>query len=101
MAKPSCALCGTTSIRIIAGRTGYACTECLGEAAKQVLAKQSVPESPSVTASDRCLLCGECITKGDLAAARGPYRLCHACIVVAVQDAAIPLGATGFIQVDF
>lgn len=101
MAKVSCALCGTTSTRIIAGRTGYACTECLGEAAKQMLAKQDVPEQPTATASDKCLLCGESITKGDLAAARGPYRLCHTCIVVAVEDLAVPIGTTRFIQVNF
>lgn len=95
-----CALCGSNA-HLVAGRTGNACFECLGEAAKQMLAKQNVPSKPSLTASDRCLLCGDPITSGFLAASRGPYQICHGCIVDAIESLAVPIGTESFIQVDF
>ena len=101
MIEIPCAFCGTKSVAMIHGRTGCVCTDCLGEAAKQVVAKRNVPISPSVTASDRCLLCGDSIASGALAVARGPYRLCHACIVLAVENAAIRGDESSFTQVNF
>jgi hypothetical protein len=74
---------------------------CLGEAARQLLAKQDEPVSPSVTASDRCLLCGESVTAGSIAACRTPYVLCHHCIAQAVAAAAEHVPEGRFVQVNF
>jgi hypothetical protein len=95
-----CALCGSNTADRVMGRIGCACSNCLGEAAKQVIAKQNQPMPPAVTASDLCLMCGDPITKGGLVAVRGPYKICHSCLVSAVQEA-LPLGTTDFVQVNF
>ena len=95
-----CGLCGSTSENRLIGRTGCVCRSCLGEAAKQLVTLGQSPHEVTVTASDRCLLCGEGITTGHIAAVRGPYRICHACVVAAVEQAA-PLGASAFVQVNF
>lgn len=86
-----CALCGSSEALLV-GRTGCACKTCLGEAVKQAIIhgpSQAVAQS-HVTASDRCLMCGDSIINGNLAAARGPYRLCQACLSDAAQDALNP-----------
>jgi hypothetical protein len=96
-----CAFCGKTDTRRIQGRTGCACVNCIGEAAKQAIAKMSVPDRPTLTASDRCLLCGDAITKHDLAAARPPYSLCQGCLIDAVKGAHEAENGASFIQVNF
>lgn len=95
-----CVLCGTKK-QVALGINGCACMSCLGEAVKQALAKEHVPEIPSVTASDHCLFCDLSIANGFLAAAKGPYRICHACLVYAVKSFAVPINTTAFIQVNF
>lgn len=94
-----CALCGTTTRNRIQGRFGCACVECLGEAAKQAIAKSKLVERPSVTASDRCVMCGDPITKGNLTATRFAYSVCHPCLVETLEGAAE--GNTTMIQVAF
>jgi hypothetical protein len=96
-----CAFCGTTTAARIQGRSGCACVNCIGEAAKQAIAKTSVPERTTLTASDRCLLCGDVVTKHDLAAAHSPYVLCHGCLINALQVAHKTDGGGSFIQVNF
>jgi hypothetical protein len=96
-----CALCGTTTAHRIVGRVGCVCVDCLGEAAKQAIAKQHVPKSITVTASDLCLLCGDEITSGNLAASRAPYKLCHGCLLTALESASDLPEGTQFIQVNF
>ena len=94
-----CALCGdTTGFRLV-GRTGCACRACLGEAVKQAVCGDAhIP--PTVTAGDRCLLCGEAITCGNVVAVRGPYRVCAACLRDVV-DGALSHGDAAMRQVGF
>lgn len=96
-----CAFCGTTTAARIQGRSGCACVNCIGEATKQAIAKTSVPERTTLTASDRCLLCGDVVTKHDLAAAHSPYVLCHGCLINALEVAHETAGGGSFIQVNF
>jgi hypothetical protein len=96
-----CALCGTTTTQRIQGRAGCACVNCIGEATKQAIAKTSISKHITLTASDRCLLCGDSITKGDLATARTPYVLCHECLIHALEGACENGTGASFIQVDF
>lgn len=74
-----CALCGNHE-QLIVGRAGVVCRLCLGKAISSVLGAKS--SSPSeLTASDRCLLCGEtAVSRGDYAAVRRPYAICAACM---------------------
>ena len=96
-----CALCGSISAHRIQGRTGCACVNCLGEAAKQAIIKADRPKQPRLTASDRCLLCGDPITDSNLAAARAPYVICHTCLLHALEIAD-DYDQTGvFVQVNF
>jgi hypothetical protein len=44
-----CALCGTTTAHRVMGRVGCACDGCIGEAAKQAIAKEKMPKQPNVT----------------------------------------------------
>lgn len=80
-----CALCGTTNTDRVIGRTGCACTVCLGEAVKRTISGEGRRDPPTVTASDRCLLCGEPIVSGKVVAVRRPYRLCGGCLVAALE----------------
>jgi len=96
-----CALCGTTKGSRIQGRSGCACANCLGEAAKQAITKANEVSRPTVTASDRCLLCGDAVTKGDLAAAHPPYVICHECLLYALETASKRDGGVTFTQVNF
>lgn len=81
MSPVPCALCGSSENHLIVGRTGCACVQCLGEAAKQLIAQERVSHPPTLTASDHCLLCGEGVASGNAAASRGPYALCGQCVV--------------------
>lgn len=99
--KTPCAICGSTTAQRILGRFGCACVNCIGEAAKQAIAKANVPQRTTLTASDRCILCGDLITKNDLAAAHFPYALCHACLINALESAHEIDGGTSFTQVNF
>lgn len=99
--QPPCALCGSLEAHRIIGRTGCACVSCMGEAAKQLVAKQDQRIPPTVTASDHCLLCGDPITKGQIAASRPPYVLCHQCILQAVESVADFVPDGKFVQVNF
>lgn len=74
---------------------------CIGEAAKQSIAKMSAPNRITLTASDRCLLCGDRVTKGALAAVHRPYALCHECLINALEIAHEAGGDAPFVQVDF
>jgi len=74
---------------------------CIGEAARQLLAKQDQPLTPSVTASDRCLLCGEVITTGSIAASHAPYVICHRCIAQAIDATSELVPGGKFVQVNF
>jgi len=96
-----CALCGSTTNNRIMGRAGCACVACIGEAAKQAIAKENVPARVSVTASDSCLLCGDAIVQGNLAASRAPYKICHDCLMSALENAGELAPGTHFIQVNF
>jgi hypothetical protein len=96
-----CALCGTTTAHRVMGRVGCACDGCIGEAAKQAIAKEKMPKQPNVTASDLCLLCGDPITKANLVAVRSPYKICHDCLMSALQRAAEPPEGVQFVQVNF
>lgn len=99
--QPPCALCGSLEAHRIVGRTGCVCVSCMGEAAKQLLAKQDERMPPSVTASDRCLLCGDSITTGRIAASRAPYVICYQCISQAI-DSVTEFAPDGkFVQVNF
>jgi hypothetical protein len=95
----ACALCGDTAGHRLVGRTGCACVTCLGEAVKQAICGQA-HHPPTVTASDRCLLCGVAIVCGNLVAVRAPYRLCAACLRDVAQ-VALSDGDAGMRQVDF
>lgn len=86
--KTPCALCGTKTLHRIQGRAGCACVECLGEAAKQVITKTDSVEPPTITASHRCLLCGDPITKGNIIATRFNYVVCHPCLVDVLDTSA-------------
>jgi hypothetical protein len=99
--QPPCALCGSLDAKRIIGRTGCVCVLCMGEAAKQLLARQDQRKSPTVTASDRCLLCGDLITVGRIAATRAPYVICHHCISQAIESVTEFVPEDKFVQVDF
>lgn len=99
--KVPCAICGTSEAQRIQGRTGCVCVNCLGEAAKQAIARVNVAQRATLTASDRCLLCGDTITKGNLAAAHSPYVLCHECLISALERAHGTGEGGTFTQVNF
>jgi hypothetical protein len=96
-----CALCGTIAANRIQGRTGCACVNCLGEAAKQAISKVNRSKQPVLTASDRCLLCGDPISDSNLAAARAPYVICHGCLIHALELADDYEETGFFVQVNF
>jgi hypothetical protein len=96
-----CALCGSVTRKRIQGRTGCACVDCLGEAAKQAISQADRSKKPSLTASDLCLLCGDPITRGNLAAARLPYVICHDCLKQALEAADDYDQTHVFVQVNF
>lgn len=74
-----CALCCNLD-RLIVGRTGIVCKSCLAKAITSVLEAQA-SEMSQLSASDRCLLCGEVsVGRGDYAAVRGPYSICATCM---------------------
>lgn len=92
-----CAICGNRILHRLIGRAGCVCVDCLGNAAKQMIVRERVPNPPTLTASHRCLLCGEPVVGGNLAATRTPYILCHACVLQAFERMADP----AFVQVEF
>lgn len=98
MTAVPCALCGSSDVDMISGRTGRVCVRCLGEAARSLIAKDQVNPIPTLTASKQCLLCGDSVAKGTAAAVRAPYAVCRECIIEA-------LAATGpgeaFLEVKF
>lgn len=74
-----CALCCADD-RLIVGRTGIVCKGCLAKAIASVLEARS-SETLHLSASDRCLLCGETsVSRGDYAAIRRPYSICATCM---------------------
>src|SRR5688572_23990275 len=74
-----CAFCGTDG-RLIVGRTGVICRECLAKAITSVLEAQA-SDLAQLSASDRCLLCGDTsVSRGDYAAVRRPYSICATCM---------------------
>lgn len=74
-----CAFCCADD-RLIVGRTGIVCKRCLAKAITSVLETQS-SEMSQLSASDRCLLCGEIsVSRGDYAAVRMPYSICATCM---------------------
>lgn len=78
-ASSVCALCGVHE-HLICGRTGIVCKSCLGKAISSILEARS-SDSSRLTASDRCLLCGEtAVSRGDYAAVRNPYSICASCM---------------------
>lgn len=93
-----CALCGSTEHHRFVGRAGCACVNCLGEAARQMLVREHPRNPPTVTASSRCLLCGDFVAKGNLAATRQPYALCQECVLDALTRTS---DEGGYIEVAF
>jgi hypothetical protein len=74
-----CAICGSNA-GLLRGRCGIACRKCIASAASGIIIGTSNTRGP-LSAADFCLLCGESIvTKGNVAAFSGPYRLCFACV---------------------
>lgn len=74
-----CALCECRG-DLIVGRTGVLCKSCLGKAVVSILDARTSDNS-MISASDRCLLCGEpCVRGGDYAAVRRPYSICAKCM---------------------
>lgn len=74
-----CALCGADD-RLIVGRAGVVCRRCLAKAVTSILEAQASDPS-KLSASDRCLLCGEMsVSRGDYAAVRAPYSICATCM---------------------
>lgn len=85
-----CALCGTSD-SLVVGSTGCVCRACVGEAVKSAIcATDERSDWQRATASDRCLMCGEAITTGNLVATRGPYRLCQGCLFHITKEALNP-----------
>lgn len=96
-----CALCGTTEIDRVIGRTGCVCLDCLAEAAKAAISLSTKRTPPNVTATDHCLLCGETVTASNLAAVRKPYVICHKCLIETLERAGDNTENGEFIQVEF
>jgi hypothetical protein len=91
MSMAACALCGSVDNDRVIGAAGCACLPCIATAMQAVVARQFDPERPPhVTASDRCILCGEPIVAGFVAATRPPYCLCAQCLRDALEAALAP-----------
>ncbi len=59
---------------------GRACRKCVGIAAAGMIERSLSPAGP-MTASDRCLLCGDNVVfNGNIAAFAGSYRICFGCV---------------------
>lgn len=70
-----CAICGSRT-DLVQGRIGRACRKCIGAAASGMIERALSPNGP-MTASDRCLLCGDnAVSNGNIAAFAGAYRAC-------------------------
>lgn len=95
-----CALCGTTVGDRVIDRAGCVCNVCLGAAVAQVVSGRGVRNLPTITAADRCLLCGETVVSGSVVAVRPPYHLCGTCIGAAAERA-LSGPADIVVQVDF
>ena len=92
-----CAICGSVTPYRLVGRTGCVCVNCLGDAAKQMIARARVPNLPTLTASHRRLLCGEPVVRSNIAATRGPYTICQPCVLQGLERMDDP----AFVQVEF
>jgi hypothetical protein len=91
MSATPCALCGSLENDRVIGAAGCVCLECLATATHAVIARQFKPEQPPrVKASERCVLCGESIVAGFVAATRSPYCLCAQCVRDALDAALAP-----------
>lgn len=97
-AEIPCALCGSIEHHRFIGRAGCACVNCLGEAARQMLVREHPRNPPALTASTRCLLCGDSVAKSTMAATRGPYAICQECVIDAFTRAT---DDAGYVEVAF
>ena len=74
-----CAICGSGT-DLIQGRSGRSCRKCIGAAAARMI-ERSLSSNGPMTASDRCLLCGDhVVSNGNIAAFTGSYRICFGCV---------------------